>query len=217
MSYCTAADVVPFLPSGGLPNAARVVIGHNTGDYLESEGHGLVDDTEVRFRAEVGGSLPTGIAASTTYYAIVVSPARFQVAATEGGSAIDITTDGEDFVFTSPLPFASWIEWAERQVDSFLPAHVVPVVAPIPAMVVTACAELAAALGLAKTGGATIPLGETIDTIGVRLTRWAKSLPLRGTAVSTQSPVNLAITSSSTRTDSRGWVRRDSDDAEVLP
>ncbi len=214
MSYCTAADVVPFLPSGGLPNSARIVIGHNTGDYLESDGHGLVDDAEVRFRAEVGGSLPGGLAASTTYYAIVLSPARFQVSATAGGAAITLSSDGADFVFTSPLPFASWIEWAERQVDSFLPAHVVPVVAPIPAMVVTATAELAATLGLAKTGGATIPLGESIDTIGVRLTRWAKSLPIRGAAVSTQSPVNLAITASAGASDPRGW---NGSDSTVIP
>ena len=209
MAYCTEADVVPFLPSGGLPNPARVAEGSASGDYLESEGHGLSTGAEVTFRAEVGGSLPTGLTAGTTYYAIVTSAARFQVSATDGGSAINLTSDGENFVFWSPLPWASWIDWAERQVDSFLPAHVIPIIEPIPELVRTSAAELAAMRGLQATAGATVDLGARLDAIGARLTRWAKGIPLRGSARSNTAPMNLALTASAGAVDPRGWAGSD--------
>ena len=85
------------------------------------------------------------------------------------------------------------IEWADRMVDSFLPAHVVPL-DPVPEIVATASAELAAMRGLQATAGAEMD-GSRIDAIGTRLSRWAKSLPVRGLSVQTQQPVNMAITS----------------------
>lgn len=206
MSYSVLADVTAFLPSGGLPNPARVAYGSATGDYVESAAHGLSDDAEVTFRAETGGSVPTGLTAGATYYAIVSSVDRFQVAATAGGAAIALTSDGDNFVFSADLPWAQWIEWADRQIDSFLPAHVVPIVEPYPQIVVTASAELAAWFGLSRTAGAGIDLGAKLDAIGARLTRWAKTLPLRGTARSVTSPVNLAITASAGAVDPRGWA-----------
>lgn len=208
MSYCTPADVVPFLPSGGLPAAPRTGTASASGDYIEHDGHGLADGAEVLFRAPPGAELPGGLIEGPTYYAIVVSPSRFQVAATEGGPAIDITSAGENFVWWSPLPWQSWIDWAAREIDSFLPAHVVPLVAPYPQVVVTANAELAAAKGLAVTGGAEIDLGARIDQIAQRLARWAKGLPVRGVAQSRTAPATLAITSSSGAADPRGWAPR---------
>ena len=214
MAYCAYSDVVPFLPSGGLPNYARTCEGSASGDYIESNAHGLTDDAAVTFRAEVGGSVPTGLTEGTTYYAIVVSSSRFKVAATAGGAAINLTSDGDNFVFSAELPWASWIEWADRQIDSFLPPHVVPIVEPYPAIVVTASAELAATYGLSRTGGATIDLGGKLDQIGQRLARWAKGIPLRGSARSNTSPVNLAITASAGAVDPRGWAVNGN---EVLP
>ena len=208
MAYATAADVVPFLPAGGLPNPARVATGSASGDYLESEGHGYADDTPVTLRAETGGSLPSPLVAGTTYYVRAATSSRFQLAATAGGAAINLTTDGSNFVVAGPLPFAAWIEWADRQVDSFLPAHVVPL-DPVPTMVVTASAERAAMRGLQATIGSDIDLGPRLDAIGQRLTRWAKSLPVRGVNVQTQQPVNLAITASAGATDPRGWAGDD--------
>lgn len=206
MSYSVLADVTAFLPSGGLPNPARVAYGYASSDEIESAAHGLADDDAVTFRAETGGSVPTGLTAGTTYYAIVTSVDRFSVAAAAGGAAINLTTAGENFVFSAELPWSAWIEWADRQIDSFLPPHVVPIIAPYPAIVVTASAELAATYGLGRTGGSTIDLGAKLDAIGARLTRWAKTLPLRGTARSVTSPVNLAITASAGAVDPRGWA-----------
>lgn len=77
--YCARAEMLAFLPSGGLPNPARVATGSATGDYLESDGHGLADGAEVIVRAEAGGSVPTGLTEGTTYYAIVLSASRFKL------------------------------------------------------------------------------------------------------------------------------------------
>ena len=93
MAYSTLADVAPFLPSGELPNPARYCEGSASGDYLESDGHGLSDDAEVTFRAETGGTLPTGLTAvmvgAGTYQAAVLvattAPAAPRVTATVCG------------------------------------------------------------------------------------------------------------------------------------
>ena len=207
--YSTLADVVPFLPSGGLPNPARVATGSAAGDYLESDGHGLATNAEVTVRAEVGGSVPAPLVEGTTYYAIVLSPSRFQLAAAPNGSAINLTTDGVNFVYSSPLPWDAWIGWADRMVDSFLPPHVVPLVSPLPEVVVTSSAELAAMRGLQATSGAAVDIGPRIDAIGVRLARWAKTMPVRGVTVQTQQPVDLAVTESAGAVDPRGWAGAD--------
>lgn len=208
MAYCTDADVIPFLPSGGLPNPARTATANSSGDYLECEGHGLADAAAVTLRAATGGSVPTGLTAGTVYYARVLSASRFQLAATAGGAAINLTAAGSNFVFASPLPIAAWREWAAREIDSFLPPHVTPLVDPIPQVVVTANAELAAFKGLAVTGGAEIDLGAKIDQIAARLTRWAKGVPVRGTTRSVTSPSHLAVSASAGAVDPRGWATR---------
>lgn len=205
-AYCTIADATPFLPAGGLPNPARVAYASASSNALESEGHGLLDGAEVTLRAEVGGSLPAPLVAGTTYYAIAVSPSRFELAATSGGSAIDLTTDGANFVFASELPWAAWLEWGSRQVDSLLPENVTPLVAsPFPTIIVTAAAELAAARGVQATSGAAIDLGARIDAVRVRLAPWIKSIPIRGLAQQVHQPANLAITAKGGALDPRGW------------
>lgn len=209
-AYSTVADVTAFLPAGGLPNPARVATGSASGDYLESDGHGLAINAEVVVRAEAGGSVPAGLTAGTTYYVkTVLSASRFTLSATVGGATIDLTTAGSNFVFASPLPWAAWIEWADRVVDSFLPPHVVPLVTPLPQVVVTSSAELAAMRGLQATSGAAIDLGARIDAIGARLTRWAKTMPVRGIGVQTQQPVTLAVTASAGAYDPRQWAGTD--------
>jgi hypothetical protein len=214
MAYCEDADVVPYEPAGGLPNPFREVTASASGDYFVSEGHGLATDAAVIFTTPTGGALPTGIAEGTAYYAIVVSSSRFKVAATAGGAAINITTAGEHFQFRGELPRAAWREWGARLIDSVLPAHVVPIVAPYPEIVVSANAELAAAKGVSVTGGAEINLGEKQREVVDMLIRWAKTIPLRGTARSVTSPVNLAITASAGASDPRGWS---GDDATRIP
>jgi hypothetical protein len=222
VSYSTDADVLPFLPSGGLPNAARVARANATTDQIELDQHGFAAEQAVEFSADADYSVPGGLTAGTTYYVVAVSTSRFKVSATPGGSAIDLTSAGDNFAVWSELPFEAWRTWAQSIVDGLLPPHVVPIVpddnGDYPAVVVASEAELAAAKGLSVTGGAEIDLGAKIDAIRIRLKDWAKGIPLRGADRSRTSPANLAIVGT-VPTTGRGsaWVRTASDGSEVLP
>lgn len=220
MSYSTDADVRPLLPSGGLPNAARVATANATGDYIELGQHGFDDDQAVIFSADAGYSVPTGLTAGTTYYVIVVSQSRFQVAATAGGAAINLTTAGDNFAVWSELPIAAWRAVAARVIDGLVPDHKRPIGLDddgnYPPVVVQAEAELAAAYGVSRTAGidGMDRFDAKIESIRARLKDWAKSLPLRGSAQTIASPANLAITASAGAIDPRGWATRGNN---VLP
>src|SRR5688572_15172495 len=107
--YCTREDLSAFLPSGGLPNPARVATASGSGDYFDLDQHGLIEGQPVTLRAHAGGSVPGGLTVGTTYYALVVSTSRFQLAAAPGGLPINLTTDGANFVVRSELPWDKWI------------------------------------------------------------------------------------------------------------
>jgi len=214
--YCAVADVVGKLPAGGVPNPARVAFGNAAGDYLVSEGHGLVDGAAVTLRAETDGSLPGGLTEGTTYYARVVSAARFQLAASPGGAAIALSTDGENFVFRVEPRWDAWIAGGSRYVDAILPEHVTPLVADLARwpdsygyspIIVDASAVQAALLALEATGGQT-----TVDALVTRrdaamkaVRDWAKTLPVRGLAAQRHQPANLAVTAAAGAYDPRGW------------
>jgi hypothetical protein len=68
------------------------VVATTATDLLTKAGHGLAAATKVRFTTT--GGLPTGLAAATTYYVINPTTNTFQVSATLGGAAIDITSVG---------------------------------------------------------------------------------------------------------------------------
>src|ERR1043165_8490898 len=63
-------------------------------DLLATTGHGLTTDTPIRFFTT--GTLPGGLATATTYYVIAsgLTADVFKVSATQGGSAVDITSTG---------------------------------------------------------------------------------------------------------------------------
>lgn len=62
-------------------------------DYLTCNGHGVTVDDQIVV-ANSGGALPTGLAASTRYWPVNITPNRFQLAASPNGAAINLTTDG---------------------------------------------------------------------------------------------------------------------------
>ena len=195
MAYCTPADVHAHgLPRGALPNPARLVSASASTDSITLDGHGLSDDDEVSLRAEAGGSLPSPLAAETTYYAIVATPSVFQLAATAGGSAVDLTTAGENVLLIVELPMTSAIAWADRVIDDLLPAHVVPLTDPVPEIVRFTSAELAGGKLLGYTGAASRTLSEIVDNARKRLDRWAKGVPIRGT--NAPDPAGLAVSTS---------------------
>jgi len=62
-----------------------------TGDLIHSEAHGFVDDDVVVL---FGAALPGGLTQATEYFVITAATDTFQVSATQGGAAVDITDEG---------------------------------------------------------------------------------------------------------------------------
>ena len=70
-------------------------------------GSALANGTAVSL---LGGSLPAGFTASTTYWVVGASGTTFSLAATSGGAAINSTGSGSGTVFVAPTPFYSRID-----------------------------------------------------------------------------------------------------------
>ena len=64
-------------------------------DTFRSDAHGLPNDRRVVFYPVAGEALPTGITEGTDYFVIGQTADTFQVSATQGGAAVNLTTDGE--------------------------------------------------------------------------------------------------------------------------
>ncbi len=62
-----------------------------TGDVLDAQAHGLANDDRVFLRDLIGAA---GLLDSVEYHVVGVTTDTFQVALTQGGSAVIITTDG---------------------------------------------------------------------------------------------------------------------------
>lgn len=65
---------------------------NTTTEVFTSLAHGLVDTDQVVF---YGGAVPGGLVEGTIYFVISATTDTFQVSATEGGGAIDITSAGD--------------------------------------------------------------------------------------------------------------------------
>ena len=63
----------------------------NATDTITDAAHGLADDEQVEVRAE---TLPGGLAKDTNYYVVSSATDTFKLSASQGGAAIDITSDG---------------------------------------------------------------------------------------------------------------------------
>lgn len=202
--YCTAADLPRYgLPRGRLANPGRLIaLAYAATDVLELDAHGFGTDTALLFRAEAGGSLPAPLVAGTTYYAISLSDSTFQVAATAGGAAINLTTAGESVLVTAPLPVDETIEFYSRFVDSHLPAHLVPLEAPIPPIVVGIVAQLSSARLLHLSGQTSVSMPEIEAGAHKELERWAKGLPIRDTRMTAAANLSVA---EGVVADPRGW------------
>lgn len=86
----TAGTFYGYAAAGG--SAPFFVVGDATADTLIAQGHGLANDERVVF---MGGSPPGGLTEGTIYWVINVTTDTFQVSATQGGAAIDLTTSGD--------------------------------------------------------------------------------------------------------------------------
>lgn len=205
-SYCVASDLYAHgLPRGAVANPARLAASALAStDEITLDEHGLEADQRVTFRTEGDdGALPAPLVEGTTYYAIPRTDSTFALAATAGGSAINLTADGENVLVVVPLPIAESIAWASRVIDESLPEHVVPLVAPYPEIVVMTCAELAAGKLSGRDGFVAKPLADIVDAATKRLARWAAGVPIRGE--NAPEPAGLAVTATTPYLDSRGW------------
>ena len=206
--YCSRADVTARLPPGAVVSPAGMLASCLAStDALTYDGHGLETDDEVTVRAaDVGGTLSAPLAAGTVYYAIRLTNAAFKLAATAGGAAINITSNGVEMTVIREPKFNDVIEFCSRLADTSLPAHLVPLTAPIHPLVRGVVADMSAKRILNANG----QNSEAVKAVDLEakaiLERFAAGLPLRGAAVT--GPANLAITAtavSSASSDPRGW------------
>lgn len=204
-SYATIADLAKFgFPRGLLANPAREIASiEATGNVLTLDSHGFGEDDVITFRAEDGGTLPSPLVAGTSYYAIPLTDSTFQVASSEGGSALDIASGGERvLVAASTVPMLeALLEQNSRLFDSYLPAHAVPLEEPYPTVAIACVAQLTAADALALMGQSSELIQARAEQTRKELSRLAKGIPLRDERAT--APSNLATTA--TISASRGW------------
>lgn len=207
MLYCDPSDVYQYgVPAGSIPNPSRLVDEVDVTDNTITLGdHGLEDDQEVVLRAESGGTMPAPLDDDTTYFAIVVNEHRFSLAASAGGSVIDLTTAGSRLVLIPKLPMAAAIRWASRVLDEEIPAHAMPLSegATIPEVLRITAAELAGWKLTKHAGGDSRTVGQVLDEAQKRIARWAKGIPMRDP--NAPSRTNLAASASAPYRDRRGW------------
>ncbi len=89
--FITDADLVEHISFAG--DAAT--------NLFTANGHGLVNGAQVTAFA-VGGTLPGGITAGSTFTVRDVTANTFALATTAGGAAIDLTSNGTGIVFRNP-------------------------------------------------------------------------------------------------------------------
>lgn len=205
-SFCDESDVYAVVPSGSIPNGGRLCASALAAtDAFELDAHGFALDTPLRFRAEEGGSLPTGISAGTTYYAIPVNESSFKVSATAGGAAVNLTADGSLVLAIRDRPIALAIEKASEDVAQELRGSAIPAAAPYPIAIRSATALLAARYLRVWAQRDAVELQPLIDAAMRQLERWRKGQPIQGT--NAPAPTRAAVArSAATEADPRGWA-----------
>lgn len=90
-----------YWPLGG--GTVQAGVAAATGETISSIAHGLVNTDRVVFFDIAGGGLPAGLTEGTVYWVVGSAANSFQVSTTSGGSAVNITADGEAF-FVKAVP-----------------------------------------------------------------------------------------------------------------
>jgi hypothetical protein len=95
----TAASPDAFM--GMLPNQQSGDVGpmrfivDETNDAIQADTHGLVNNDTVVF---IGGTAPGGLTEGTVYHVVNAAANEFDVAATQGGAPINLTSQGDQDV-----------------------------------------------------------------------------------------------------------------------
>ncbi len=88
-----------YAPFGGAARSFGVVdSGDATADTITSSGHGLANNDRVMVFNVLSESLPTGLTEGTIYHVVGATTDTCQVSTTQGGSAVNITGQGELFL-----------------------------------------------------------------------------------------------------------------------
>lgn len=206
-AYATIREFYVYgLRRGVVSNEGRLVASSLAStDILELDGHLFETGDRVQVRAVAGGTLSAPLVAGTVYYVIRVTDSTFKLSATNGGPAIDLTTNGDSMIVIAELPVAELLEAFSRFVDDFLP-HDVPVPAvggAYPITIVRTVCELTAAKVLSLSGQTSVSMAAAYSAAEKQLERWKAGLPIRDTKAS--PPTNLAVVATPTAADSRGW------------
>lgn len=82
---------------------ARTFTAQNSNNTFTATAHGMANGQKVRV-SNAGGALPAGLVAGTNYFVIAAAANTFQLSATLGGSAVDVTTDGTGTQTVQPVP-----------------------------------------------------------------------------------------------------------------
>jgi hypothetical protein len=183
-------------------NSARSVSASVSTDILTCDGHGLATDDPVTFRADAGGSLPSPLAAGTTYYAIALTDSTFKVASSAGGDALNLTTAGSNVLLIVQPPWTRWIEEESAIAECSCPSHLVPF-ASTPAIVRRLVSLLVASRGLSFGGKSAGTLQPELETAWKLFMAWNKGQAIRGAVepASAQVPqLYTGATTESTRT-----------------
>lgn len=95
----TAVTAGTFRGGGPLGSATAFVgTGVASTDFITAPGTAYTATQTVVLSAAPGAAVPTGLTAGTIYYVSAPSGDTFKLAATSGGTAIDITADGDVIV-----------------------------------------------------------------------------------------------------------------------
>jgi hypothetical protein len=90
-------------------------------DVISSEGHGFSDTNQIVF---LNGTAPGGLTEGTIYFVRDATTDTFKVAATSGGTAINLTSDGDAAVVVSrivPETFGAQGTYTVNDLDYSLP------------------------------------------------------------------------------------------------
>jgi hypothetical protein len=93
LTNCRNGTQISFFDQSDIPKPAVVDM---TTDTITINSHGWSDNQKIRLSYT---SPPTGLGQATTYYVVNSTPNTFQVSATLGGGAIDITNNGGNVFF----------------------------------------------------------------------------------------------------------------------
>lgn len=106
-SASTAGTFFGYSPAGA-GSRRQFCVDDLTADTFESPAHGLSNNDQVLVWAGGGAALPTGVSEGTIYFVVSATTDDFQLSATQGGAAINITAVGDgDVQKITPEVFAA--------------------------------------------------------------------------------------------------------------